>query len=157
MSYSWSLPGPPALTPSPGSAAAALLAQVRSQLGGLYDLVLDPLTLDYVDTDDGEWLESADSRTLVMVMIEMRFGEDYAAPNDGTRIKSLLETGDPVTPEVVLAETMRVMNILVDAGIIADVTAKDDVDETGRFTLVMNWRDLASGSPVDLQYVPFQG
>lgn len=157
MSYSWYLPSPPALVPSPGSPAAVLMAQVRSALGGLYDMVIDPITLDYVDTEDGEWLESADSRTLVMIMLEMRFGEDYAAPGDGTRIKALLESGDPVTADLVLAETMRVMNILVDAGVVADVTAKDDVDETGRFTLVLNWRDLASGSPVDLNYTPFQG
>jgi hypothetical protein len=120
-------------------------------------MLIDPVTLDYVDTDDGEWQETADSRTLVMCMLEMRLGSSYSAPADGTEIKAMLERGDPVTPEIVIADVSRAMGILAADGIVEDVTVGTDTDESGRFVLVLHWRDLASGSPVDLVYVPFQG
>jgi hypothetical protein len=120
-------------------------------------MLIDPVTLDYVDTDGGDWQETADSRTLVMCMLEIRLGSSYSAPEDGTEIKAMLERGSPVTPEIVVAETDRAMSILVADGLIEDVTINTDKDETGRFVLVLHWRDLASGSPVDLVYAPFQG
>ena len=129
----------------------------RSALGGALDQLLDPITLDYVDTDGGDWQETADSRTLVMCMLEMRLGKSYSAPQDGTAIKDLLERGEPVTAAVVIADTDRAMAILVAEGLIEDVTIATDTDEVGRFVLVLHWRDLASGSPVDLVYAPFQG
>lgn len=129
----------------------------RSELGGSLDQLIDPVTLDYVDTDNGEWSETADSRTLVMCMLEMRLGKSYSAPRDGTAIKELLERGEPVTPSIVVAETDRAMSLLVTEGLIEDVTIATDKDETGRFVLVLHWRDLANGSPVDLVYAPFQG
>lgn len=129
----------------------------RSALGGSLDQLLDPVTLDYVDTDDGEWQETADSRTLVMCMLEMRLGSSYSAPQDGTEIKAMLERGDPVTPAIVVADVERAMGLLVAEGLIEDVTTGTDTDEAGRFVLVLHWRDLANGSPVDLVYVPFQG
>ena len=129
----------------------------RSDLGGAFDQLLDPITLDYVDSPDGDWKETADSRTLVLCMLEMRLGGSYTAPEDGTDIKAMLERGDPVTPEIVVAEASRVMSLLVTDGIVENFTVNTDKDETGRFVLVLQWRDLASGSPVDLVYAPFQG
>jgi len=152
-------------TPAVISGSLSSIATGRSDLGANLDQLIDPLTLDYVDTDDGEWLETADSRTMVMCQIEMRLGEDFAAPDDGTRIKALLEDPDfIVTPAVVVAETRRALQVLVDAGIIGelDFGATEDthgnmiVDEAGRFVLALSWRDLASGSPVDLVYSPFE-
>jgi hypothetical protein len=155
--YSWQLPAPPSITPSAGTAATLQQATARSVLGGLLDMLIDPVSLDYVDTEDGEFLETADSRTIVMMMIEIRLGESFTDPADGTRIKALLEVGDPVTPSVVIAETLRAMSILVDAGIISDVDATEGATVDGRFELKLTWRDLASGSPMDLVYEPFKG
>ena len=154
-SYSWRLPAPPAAEAPTPTAAALLQAIAKTPLGASLDMLIDPISLDYVDTDDGEWLETSDSRTLVMIMIEMRLGEDFFAPEDGTRVKALFETGDPVTEEIAVAETLRAMGLLADAGIVSDVSANYDRDETGRLTISLLWRDLASGSPVDLVYVPF--
>jgi hypothetical protein len=135
----------------------------RAALGGLFDQYLDPITLDYVDTDDGEWLEVPDSRTLVMIMIDTRLNRSYSAPGDGTRIAELLEAGDPVTPSVVVSEISRAMGILAAAGVITSFsmrTTESDgsllVDESGRFAPELNWIDLATGSPIDLVYTPFQ-
>lgn len=144
-------------------------ATAFSELGGLLDMYLDPVTLDYVDTDNGEWLETADSRTLVMIMLEQKFGEDWAAPGDGTRVKASLENEDgaPTLTAFVVAETQRAMGVLANEGIVADVSVKGTevvggierplVDETGRQVIKLSWRDLASGSPVDLVYTPFKG
>lgn len=147
----------------------AALATVNTQLGGLYDMYLDPVTRDYVDTDNGEWLETADSRTLVMCMLETRFGEDWAEPRDGTRIKASLENddGDPTTTAFIVAETQRAMAVLAADGIVADVSVTGTEirggveqtlrDEAGRQAIRLSWRDLASGSPIDLVYTPFKG
>jgi hypothetical protein len=153
--FSWRLPAPPVPVAAPGSAAATLQAQARTTFGGMLDQLIDPVTLDYVDADDGSWVETADSRSIMMCQIELRLGEDIYAPEDGTRVKAFLETGDPVTPEIAIAETLRAANLLVTAGIVSDVQASSGFDETGRFTITMAWRDLASGMPVDLVYVPF--
>ncbi len=147
------VPGPPSISsPSP-----APVATLGSELGASYDLVVDPVTLDYIDTPNGEWLESADSRSIVMAMIEIRLGESIYDATDGTMIKAMLETGDPVTREIVISETTRAMQLLVADGTIADVLVLGDTDESQRFVLSLSWRDLASGSPVDLKYTPFQG
>lgn len=147
----------------------ASLATEFTELGGLLDQYLDPVTLDYVDTDDGEWLETADSRTLVMIMLEQKLGKDWAAPGDGTRVKDSLENtdGDPTTTAFVVAETQRAMAVLAADGIVSDVTVigteriggieRAIVDEAGRQVIKVSWRDLASGSPVDLVYTPFKG
>lgn len=142
------------------STVAPVVTPARGALRGLYDQYLDPITLDYVDTDDGEWLETADSRTLVMIMIDTRLGKSYSAPTDGTRIAELLERGEPVTPGLVVAELLRVLGILEKAGVVTAVSVEDSegspprllVDEAGRFSPVLHWIDLATGSPVDVVY-----
>lgn len=154
--YSWRLPAPPVAVAATSTAAELLQAQSKTRLGGLLDQLIDPVTLDYVDTDDGEWAETADSRSIVMIQIEMNLGEDFYAPEDGTRVKRLLETGDPLTPDIAVAESLRALSLVQVAGIISDVTATHGFVD-GIFTITMGWRDLASGSPVDLVYQPFQG
>jgi hypothetical protein len=128
------------------------------------DMYLDPITLDYVDTDDGEWFEVPDSRTLVMIQLEQRLGASWESSGDGTEIKAKLEDGDPVTPEYIAAETRRALQVLVAAGNISDVSVGPIVDatgeytrdDTGRFVLSVAWRDLASNTPVDLTYPAFE-
>lgn len=147
--------------PSAPSTQVPNTPTVRSKLGGLYDQLLDPLTLDYVDSDDGAWVETADSRTIFLVMAETMLGKSYTAPGDGTRIREQLEKGDPVTIAFVVAEYQRIAGILAAEGILRDysITTKDAnghdlVDANGRFTPIHHWTDLASGTPVDLAYSP---
>lgn len=153
--YSW---GPP-----PSVVSAAPLATTRSLLGGLYDQLLDPVTLDFVDDDDGGWLETADSRSIVMCQLDLELGASTSTPRDGTRIAELMRTGEPVTPELVVAEYQRAFALLERDGVISDLTIEITDEqgnllvEDGRFTPVLHWRDLASGSPVDLAYAPVGG
>lgn len=138
-------------------------AILRSPLGAGLDMVLDPVTRDYVDTEDGAWLESADSRTLVMIALEIEYGASPFDWTDGTRVKAQLRNadGDPLTPEFVVGETLRALRVLETEGIIADLEAtmtdaKGEmlVDDAGRPTCALWWRDMASGSPMDLYYTP---
>lgn len=161
--YSWQLPGPPSGVGGPGGAAGSS-ATTRTALGGLLDQEIDPVTLDYIDTDDGAWSDTADSRSIVMAMIDIELGTSYSAPGDGTRIAELLRAGTPVTPAVVVAEVTRAMAILAADGIIADFSIRATetdgtllVDESGRFSPELRWTDLATGSPVDVVFTPFQG
>jgi hypothetical protein len=148
----------------PVVAAERPVSSRESNLGGLFDLYLDPVTLDYIDTEDGEWYETPDSRTLVMCMLEIELGTSYSEPRDGTRVRELLRRGTPVTPATVVAEVNRAMGILATASILSDFSIRTTderghllVDETGRFSPNLRWTDLATGSPIDLVFTPFQG
>lgn len=161
--YSWTLPSPPAAPLVSSTVAALFGAILPTALGGMTDIALDPITRDYVRTDNGEWLETADSRTLVMIALEVEYGASPYDWTDGTRIKALINNadGDPLEPAFVASETKRALETLVREGIIADLTVKifDDsgatiVDESGRTTCLVWWRDLASGNVVDLYYTP---
>lgn len=163
MSYTWQLPGPPG---AGGSTAPSSTPAVtaRSRLGGMLDQYIDPITLDYVDTTNGEWYETADSRTIVMIMIETELEQSYTAPGDGTAIAEMFRRGDPVTPSLVASDIRRAMSILAAAGVISDFTIRVEespgvvlVDAAGRFAPELHYIDLATGSPVDLVLAPFQG
>lgn len=158
--FSFRIPAPtqPAPPTAPSTAASSA---TPSAAGALLDQLIDPVTLDYVRTDHGEWAETADSRAAVLIMIETELGASPFFPRDGTRIKAMLRAGDPVTPEMVQAETLRAGRILQLAGIMSDLTAdvrdvrgRQLVDETGRQVVRMHWRDLVGGSPVDLVLQP---
>lgn len=144
---------PPSITQS---------ATPRTLRGGALDMLLDPVTLDFIDTPDGEWRETADSRTIVLIMLETELARSYSAPGDGTRLKEFFEAGEPVTASFVESEYRRAMRILEAAGVITDFTMRSVDDKgnllvdarTGRFTPELHWIDLATGSPVDLVYAP---
>lgn len=121
------------------------------------DQLIDPITGDYVRNDVGEWTETADSRTTMLLMIEIEFGGSPFDPSDGTSLKERIRAGDPITPEEVREETLRIGQVLESAGILTDleVAVRDPSgavlrDRAGRLVVQTSWRDLASGSPVDL-------
>lgn len=144
--------------PGPGgSSLGSLNATPAGDLAGQLDQLIDPVTGDYVDTDDGEWAETADSRTAMLLQLEIEYGASPFRPGDGTTVRARRRDGDPITPEEVEAETRRAGAVLQAAGMIADleVAIRDENgnvfrDQSGRFTVRVSWRDLASGSPVDL-------
>lgn len=128
---------------------------------GQFDQLIDPVTRDYVRTANGEWSEVADSRSTMLLMLEIRLGASPYDPGDGTNIADLRESGDPLTPEDVLAETQRAGGILQDAGIISDlvVSVRDSAgnlqyDQRGRLLVSTSWNDLASGSALDEIFTP---
>jgi len=140
-----------------GSALGNLNPTIAQGASGQYDQMIDPITLDYVRTDNGEWAETADSRSIVLVALEVELAASPFDPSHGTAIKSLIRSGDPLTPEVLRAETERVMADLATEGVLANarVAVRDEhgaplVDQNGTQVVSTSWRDLASGSPVNL-------
>lgn len=128
---------------------------------GQLDQLINPVTSGYVRTANGEWTETSDGRSTVFLMLELELGASPFDPDDGTEIKALLRQGDPVTMDDLLAETRRACEILQSAGVLSDlaVSARDangDVllDESRRPVIRTSWRDLTSGSPVDLIHQP---
>jgi len=146
---------------APITRAEALQQNPAGEIPGAFDMMLDPVSLDFVRTDGGEWAETADSRATVMIMLELELGASPFDPGDGTRLRALRRVGDPITPEVIQSDVLRAGGVLVADGVISDLsvdvrdTAGDAlVDESGRGAVQLHWRDLASGSPVDASFSP---
>lgn len=132
-----------------------------NDFGGQLDQLLHPVTLDYVRTVDGEWQQTADSRTIMLIAMSVHLGTSPYDPGDGTALSELLRQGELVSPEMVQSEVLRVGQILTREGVLADllVSVRDSsgralVDETGRLVVRMSWRDLASGSPINEAFTP---
>lgn len=124
--------------------------------GGQLDQLINPVTLDYVRTVDGEWQQTADSRTIMLIGLSVRLGQSPFDPGDGTAIYELMRQGELVSPEMLQSEVLRVGQIFTTEGILADllVAVRDEhqqplIDETGGSVVRTSWRDLASGSPIN--------
>lgn len=148
--------------PAPGGSPLSSLsfnAPAPSSSG--IDRLIDPVTLDYVRTDNGEWAETADNRTTVLIALSIRLGASPFDPDQGSSIADRIESGFGLDPEFLKAETERVMSQLARAGILGDlqVTVRDadgDAlrDQTGRLAAKVEWRDLSSGSPATTTFTP---
>jgi hypothetical protein len=147
------LPVAPDLGPDFGTPA--------TRLGGRTDQTLDPVTHDYVRTPNGEWAETADSRTIFLIAVSTRLGQSPFDPGHGTSIYEIMRAGALVTPEVLQSETVRVGSALARDGVLSDLVVavrdargRPTVDEAGRTVVKTSWRDLASGSPIDQAFSP---
>jgi len=121
------------------------------------DLVIDPSTRDLIDSDDGSFVESTDSRTAVLFQLEARFLSWWGDPFSGSRIRAILAGDDPATSTDLRDECLRALEGLVVDGIISELTVALDVDENGRVVVLLAYTDRTSGRPVDLAFVPFGG
>lgn len=152
-SFTWTIPSSSTPTPPPPSVATEDPADV---LFGGFDQELDPTSSDYTDTDDGAWGETASSRSAVMCQLSIRYNSWPADPDAGVRLYEMLESGDPVTPDMVEDDTKRAMQVLVDDGIVADLAV--DVGafdvEAGRLEVNLSYTDVASGHTVELVFSP---
>jgi len=128
------------------------------------DLAIDPDTHAFIETDDGAWLETEDSRTAVLMQLDCRRGEWWGDPDAGSYIPAMLDANaDPNAPAVEIEdirnEALRALQALVSAGVISDlrigITELDSTNGLG--ALLLTWRDRASNRPVDLVYSAFGG
>lgn len=153
--FTWILPPTPPAPSAPAS-SSSVATPAEAMFGG-YDQEVDPATGDYVDTTDGAWSETQTSRTAVMMQLEIRYGEWHVDPDAGSRIPAMLETGDPITPQMMVDETRRALQLLVDDGIIADLSVQAGTFDpaNGRLDLEIAYTDTWSNSAVELLYQPF--
>lgn len=151
--YTWTIPS----SPSPSSAANSTPSATPLHVFGFYDQEIDPASRDYIDEDDGSWSETEDSRTAVMLQLDIEYGQWFADPEAGSRIKEMLRSGDPITTGQLVDEVKRALQLLVDDGIIADlqVGVVEEDDARGYVGLELTYTDRASGHVVDVAYSPF--
>lgn len=147
--------------PIGGTPLSALSFNAPGRSSSGIDRLIDPITRDYVRTDNGEWAETADNRTTVLIALSLRIGESPFDPDQGTAIAARIKGGIGNSPEFLRAETERVGAQLARAGVLADlrVTVRDDDgvalrDQAGRLAVRLEWRDLSSGSPATITFAP---
>jgi len=138
-------------------------ALIRSSLGLGFnrlvdgrDRLLDPNTLDYVRTANGEWVETQDSRTVFLIAMSVRLGQSPYDSEHGTGIAEQRVSGALTSPEYLQAETVRVGTELGLEGYLTEltVTVRDEdgqpfYDERGALVVKARWRDLGSGGFVE--------
>jgi hypothetical protein len=157
-SFPFSFPSPFgsgfSFVPDAGGGLAALQFNAPNIHASGVDRLLDPNTLDYVRTENGEWAETADNRTTVLIALSVRHGRSPYDPDQGSTIAERIESGFGLTPEYLRSETERVMSGLERNGILSGtvVTTRDLDgaplrDSAGRLAVKLDWRDLSSGSP----------
>lgn len=132
----------------------------RSLISGL-DRLIDPVTRDYVRTANGEWVETQDSRTIMLISLSVELGASPFDPEHGTSVAAAVRSGSLTSPEFLQAETVRVGADVAAEGVLSDlvVTVRDRDgnelrDQSGRLIVKTQWRDLGSGSPIDATFTP---
>lgn len=155
--YTWIFPSA-ALGGSSSASSSPLGATGGGQLAqGALNLVIDPITRDLIDSDDGWFVESTDSRSIVIWQLESTYLAWWGDPFSGSRVRAILSGNEPGTIDDLRDEVYRALQPLVTDGIISELVVAVDVDEAKRPALVINYRDRSSGHPADLAYVPFGG
>jgi hypothetical protein len=152
--FTWTVPSSPSSTPSPPSSRSLEPTDI---LFGLLDQDLDPVTHDYVDTADGAWAETATSRTAVQCQLSTRFNSWPRDPDMGTQLQEWLENGVPITPAMVIDDTRRALQLVVEDGLIADLEVEIgsfDID-AGALEVECTYTDVLAGYVVELTYSPF--
>lgn len=130
---------------------------MRERTFGLFDQEIDQETRDYIDTSDGAWSEVEDSRTAVMLQLEIEYGKWHADPDAGSRIAELLTSEVPTDAATLALEVRRALGVLVSEGVIADLVVEVANEEWGSVELHLLYTDRASGQSVDGAYYPFGG
>lgn len=125
------------------------------------DILIDQQTGDFVETSSGDWEETDDSRTSVMLQMECAYNAWPGDPSSGSRLQSMLHSpaGDPADPQEMLAEIRRCLGVLVAAGVIGSlqVSVLEEDDLNAAVAFLITWVDLATHQPVNLVYPALGG
>lgn len=122
------------------------------------DVYIDPITRDFVETDTGEWEETENAGTAVMIQIESEEGAWWGDGEAGSQNAAILRSELP-TIEELQDSTRRSLLRLVAAGMISDlhVTIEEQDNAAATGALLIRWFDRSSSRPVDLVYSPLGG
>ncbi len=154
--FTWRFPAQTVTRPvAPPTSTAASTDPADALFGGI-DMDLDPVTRDYINTDDGAWAETTSSRAAVMMQLEIQYNRWHADPDAGSRIRELLEADDEVTADMIVDEARRSLQLLVEDGIVADLSVAVGAEDTeaGRLDIDISYTDVLSGHVVELNYSP---
>lgn len=146
----------------PQTAVTRKLGLTPQSVAGSLDRVIDPATGDYLRDTHGVWLHTADSRTVVLIALSTRLNRSAYHPQRGTLVQDRQQEGTLSGMGFVEAETLRVLQGLESEGHISQpsVSTRDDQgrqlrDADGVPIVQTYWRDLASGSPLNATFRPY--
>lgn len=145
-----SLPAPA----SPVGPTGSSIATTVFRAGAAFDLAIDPMTLDFIDADDGTWVETTDSRTMVIMQIESTLNAWWGDATAGSRLHAILSNATEQDVKSIVDELKRCLQPLVNDSVIETLNVSSDVDEAGRPVLLMTYTDRSTGRLLDLKYVP---
>jgi len=145
--------------PSGGSSLDVLGPTGPNNLSTGMDQLIDPVTRSYVRTSNGEWAETADARTTILIALSIELETSPYDPGHGSAVPERMRSGDIGADDLidfVQNDYVRILNDLVDEGIIASPqvqvrdpqTGKPLVSGDGRLLVRITAFDLASGSPI---------
>lgn len=129
--------------------------------GTALDFVFDPSTRDLIESDDGWFVESSDTRTPVLFELEDDFNTWWGEARRGSRLRQMLKSGEPLNPEDVRDELLRCMQLFVSEGMIEDLLVSIDEEDLGngkrRTVFVIDYTDRLSGTPQSATLIPMGG
>lgn len=112
------------------------------------EILIDPLTRNFVRDGAGGFRFAVGAETSVLHQLEIHFGGDWLAPEDG----SLLHELDAFTGEddaLIKAELERCLGVLVRRGRISDVAVTmTPTPVGGRSDATVSYRDARTGRPL---------
>lgn len=120
-----------------------------------FDVLLDPVTGDFVDDGAGAIVVTTTSETAVVLQLLTHYQGWWGDPEAGSRLHDLEQFQSDPGP-LIEDETRRALGVLVAAGRIADVDAKAVESQAGRVDASTSFRDVKTGSAVVLA-VPASG
>lgn len=146
--------------PIGGTPIGGFVLNAPSRESNGIDRLIDPSTLNYVRTENGQWAETADNRTSVLIAFSITLGASPFDPEHGSQIADRLKDGG-LSPEFLRAEAVRIGDQLAHAGILSDLQVtvrgsdKNPIrDSAGNLSALIKWRDLSSGSPATTAFTP---
>jgi len=125
--------------------------------GSALDFVFDPKTEDLIESEDGWFLESADSRTPVTLELGSHFDAWWGEGGRGSRLAQMISGEERVEPPAVVDEILRCMQVFVDEGIIEDLLVASDEDANGKIVFTIDYTDRTSGTPQSAALTPMGG
>lgn len=122
------------------------------------DVYIDPVTRDFVETDDGDWEETDDNRTAVFCQLDSELDAWWGDPDAGTENAAIMRSELP-TIEALKNSSERGMRVLAGAGLVSDVFVVIDKEDnpSGFGQLLFQWFDRTSNRPADTAYSPLGG
>lgn len=108
------------------------------------ELKFDPVLQDWIRDGKGGFVRVDGSETTVLHQMLTHYQQDALDPESGSRFyMAELFAADPAALSE--DEARRTLDLLVSRGIISDVEVSAIDDSTGRVTLDIGYRDVASG------------
>ena len=114
------------------------------------ELAIDPVTKDFISDGRGSLALSAGAETAVLHALEIRLGDDWYLPGDGSKLNDT-QAFSGATNDMFAAEIHRALAVLVLRGRISDVEVVVTSPKPGRRDVTIYYTDAQSGRAITVQ------